>query len=470
MERMSALDAAFGELEDTDAALAIASAAVFSGPAPGLDAILHLFRHKIHLLPRMRQRMRAVPFGVGRPLWVDDPDFDVRRHVHAAVLARPGGTEELTEFVGQLMSTRLDPERPLWQIWVVDGLARGRWALVFKIHHSMSDGLSGIAMLNRIFDESPNAPLPAADHWVPESQPRAGTLLRSAAHQQARARNLAISRLVRAMLRPDRSGRELVGAARGLGGYLRALRPGPRSGLNGSLTAQRQFCVAEARLSDVAVVRAAFGGTINDVVLAMVASGLRALFEQRGTATTEHLVRCMVPVSVRTADSAGGQGGLPMNNEVSAVFADLPVEFADPQSRYSAVVTRIAQLKSSHEAQAGVLLSEVADLIPPPLLALGLHAAFRLPQRSLATIVTNVPGPRRPLYALGARMLANYPYVPIANHVRLATAVTSYDGRLYLGITSDPESMPDVAVMRDGVERGLAELVAVADAHARTAR
>ena len=454
MEHMSPLDAAFWQLEDSHAGLHIASVAVFEGPPPSIGQLRRLYARKLHLVPRLRQRMRPVLLGLGRPAWVDDPTFDLAYHLRHTAVPHPGGPAQLSALMGRLMSNHLDPERPLWEAWVVDGLAHGRWAIVSKLHHSMVDGIAGISVLERIFDTSPDAALPPPDRWEPEPQPGPLGLVRSALVEDARAAADAARATVTVGAHPRRSARRAAGVVQGLGRYATALRPVPASRLSGRLGAPRGYDTASVRMADVQRVRDRLGGSINDVVLAIVTGALRELILSRHERLVPHEVRCLVPVSVR---ALGAHDEL--DNRVSALLADLPVEIADPVQRYVAVCAHTRALKASHEAEAGVLVTTVARYLPPPLLTLGLRTVFRLPQRWITTVITNVPGPPRPIYALGRRLIANYPYVPIADRVRIGVAVTSYDRTLHFGITSDHDSAPDAGVLRAGIERGIGELL-----------
>lgn len=459
MDRMSPLDSGFWHLEDGHASLHIASTAVFEGPVPNYAELVRLFQHKLPLIPRYRQRMRGVPFGLGRPVWVDDHDFDLTYHLRRTALPQPGSDEQLRRLVGRLMSQRLDRDKPLWETFAVEGLEDGRWALVTKIHHSMVDGLAGLDVLSRLLDTTPDAQLPPIEYWEPEPEPGVAALLGTALLDRVSAAGRAARGLAAAPLRPRHSAEMVAVGVRGLVDYAGALRPITATSLSGPIGSARRYRWVSVDLADVARVRRAFGGSVNDVVLAIVTHGFRELLHSRGEPPDPHAVRSLVPVSVRRPDERGR-----LNNRVSALLAELPVEFSDPVSAYRAVTVRMRELKSSPEAPAGELVTELADLLPPPLLAAVLHAAFRFPQRVLTTVTTNVPGSQQPLYALGRRMLMNYPYVPIADRLRIGVAVTSYDDRLYFGLTCDRDSVPDIDVVTGGIADGLAELVKAADA------
>ncbi len=453
MERMSPLDAGFWSLEDRHAALHIGSVAVFEGPVPAHHELRELFCRKLRLIPRYRQRMRRVPFAIGRPVWVDDPGFDLDYHLRRTAVAAPGSTEQLQRLVGRLMSQRLDPDRPLWESWIVEGLDGGRWAMVSKLHHSMVDGIAGIGVLSAILDEQPDADPGQVTDWEPAPGPSSVSVLARALADGALTAGQTARRLSGAALHPAGAVTAVGETVTGMRHFAGAIRPVSGNSLSGPLGSPRRYRSIEVDLADVATVRDALGGSINDVALALVTRGLRELLTARGETPDPHGVRCLVPVSVRAPEH-----GDRADNHVSALLLELPVEFDDTRSRYDAVLARMRRLKASHEAEAGEAVTTLAELVPSALLSAALWAAFRVPQRVLTTVVTNVPGSRVPLYAAGCRMIAHYPYVPIADRIRIGIAATSYDGRLYFGVTCDRASVPDADLITGGIADGLAEL------------
>lgn len=456
---MSPLDAGFRHLENGHASLHIASVAVFAGPPPTYSEVVRLFARKLALVPRYRQKVRRAPFNLVRPMWVDDPSFDLTYHLRRTALPTPGGELQLRNLVGRLMSQRLDREKPLWESWIVEGLEDGRWALISKIHHSMLDGAGAMDPLSTILDTAADPDLSPAPDWVPSPEPGLGHLIGSALLDPVAMTTHFVRGLASAAARPQRTAKLVTAGARGLIGYAAAARPIASTSLTGPIGSPRRYRWITVDRADVERVRGALGGSGNDVLLAIVTRGFRDLLLSRGESPHPHAVRCLVPVSAsRSADHAR------VDSKVSALLAELPVEFADPLSSYRAITARMRQLKSSHEAAIGELVTELAAYVPAPVLAVALHAAIRLPQRALTTVATSVPGPRQPLFALGRRMLALYPYVPIADRLRIGIAVTSYDGRLFFGVTCDRDSVPDVDVLTAGIADGLSELVKVADA------
>lgn len=465
MDRTSALDSAFLHVETGTAALHIASVAIFAGPAPTHAEVLAALGRKLPLVPRCRQRLAHVPFALGRPVWVDDEDFDLERHVHRGAVAAPGGATELRELVERLLSEPLDHTVPLWDDWVIEGLEGGHWALLTKVHHTMVDGIAGTDLLTTMLDQSPEPSPAVPDDWQPESPPTAWQLTVDAVRDglalragELRSLPRAIGATVSGGLRhPREATRAALTTARGLAGFAVNARPTPGSSLSGPIGRDRGYGWTEIDLDTVLAVHDRLGGTVNDLVLAVVAGAFRDLLLARGEEPAAHSVRTLVPVSVRRPDQRGT-----FDNRVSAILADLPVELSDPHDRLTEMSIRMRALKDSHEAQVGEQIAGIADALPPLPLAAVLHLAFRLPHRNLTTVVTNVPGPTGRLHLAGRPMLATYPYVPIADRLRSGIAVTSYDGRLLFGITTDRDSMPDAHLLVDAITTGFADLAALA--------
>jgi diacylglycerol O-acyltransferase / wax synthase len=450
MQRLSSQDASFLHVEDSVSHMHIGVVGILEGPAPSYEAFAKRVEAHLPNVLRYRQTVRFVPLALGRPVWVDDPHFNLRYHLRRTALPAPGGDDELRALVGRVMSHQLDRHRPLWEMWVIEGLSEGRWALISRLHHSMVDGVAGAELLSAILDEAPD-PAPAAiTPWRPERQPSGAELAARALAHRAASPVDGLRLLASA---PRAVAQRALEASSGLPTLGGALRPLPRCSLNGAIGPHRRWDWARAQLSDVRMVRGAFGGTINDVVLSAVAGGFRDLLISRGE-STERVVRSLVPVSVRAADEHGQY-----NNRVSAIFADLPVHIADPVQRLFAVTKQTRHLKQSHEAIAGDALVALSGFAPAMLLSLGLQSATRMPQRSVNTVTTNVPGPQRPLYAAGSRMLECFPYVPLAAHVRVGVAIFSYDGALTFGVTGDYDRAPDIDVLCRAIERAIAALV-----------
>jgi diacylglycerol O-acyltransferase / wax synthase len=473
MDRTSVLDSAFLHVETGTAALHIASLAIFAGPAPTQAEVRAAIARKLPLVPRCRQRLAHVPFALGRPVWVDDPEFDLGRHIHRAAVAAPGGTEELREIAERLLSEPLDHTMPLWEDWVLEGLAGDQWALLTKVHHTMVDGIAGTDLLSTMLEASPDWSPVWTDSWHPEPAPgrwrlatdavREGTALRLSELLAAPA---AVGSAVREGLRhPLSTAGSAAQTARGLAGFARNARPTAESSLVGPIGRDRGYGWTEVDLEVVLAIHDRLGSTVNDLVLAAVTNAFRELLLSRGETPMPNSVRTLVPVSVRRPDQRGD-----LDNRVSAILAELPVELDDPRDRLTEVAIRMRALKASHEAQVGEQVTEIAEALPALPLAALLHLAFRLPHRNLTTVVTNVPGPTHRLHLAGRPMLAPYPYVPIADRLRSGIAVTSYEGRLLFGVTTDRDSMPDAHVLVDGIGAGFAELAEIAGIAATTER
>jgi diacylglycerol O-acyltransferase len=449
MQRLSPQDASFLHLEDAVSHMHIGAIAIMESPPPTYEEVAGRVLANLPGVPRYRQAVHHVPLALGRPVWVDDPHFNLRYHLRRTALPHPGGDEELRLLIGRVMSQQLDRHKPLWEMWVVEGLSERRWALVTKVHHSMVDGVSGAELLSAILDEQPDPEPAAPDDWRPERAPSGRELAVRALARRA----LSPVGAVRSLLRSPRAAAALAGeTAQGLLTMTGILRPPEASTLNGPIGPHRRWDWARSELSDVKLVRSVLGGTVNDVVLTAIAGGFRELLASRGEGT-DRVVRTLVPVSVRSPEEQGEY-----NNRVSAIFADLPVGIADPAERLAAVRRQMEHLKHSHEAVAGDVLVEMSGFAPAMLLSIALRTATHVPQRSVNTVTTNVPGPQRPLYVAGRRMLECFPYVPLGGHVRVGVAIFSYDGRLTFGVTGDYDRAPDIEVLCAGIERSMSEL------------
>jgi len=457
---MSPLDASFLELEDEDrhASLAIASIAVLEGPAPSYEEFVAAVAGRLPLVPRYRHKARQVPFDLGRPVWVDDPHFDLRYHLRQTALPAPGGDEQLRHLMERVMAQRLDRERPLWECWLVEGLEGGRWAVLTKVHHCMVDGVSGTDLYRVFFDLTPE-PFPGVtDDWSSTPEPSTLRLTAAALGELARSPVDQVRALRRALRTPGQLLHRSADIARGLVALAGALVPAEASSLSGPVGQPRRYRTARASLADIKNVRRVLGGTVNDVVLAAIAGAFRTLLLDRGEQPGRHVIRSLVPVSVR----APGEEGI-YENRVSLLLAYLPVDIVDPVERLAAMRTHLATLKASKEADAGEALTSIARYEPFPLLSLGARLLFRLPQRNIVTVTTNVPGPTWPLYAFGHRVVEILPYVPIATTLRFGVSIFSYCGQVTFGITGDRDHTADIDVLTHGIEDSLAELVAAAE-------
>jgi diacylglycerol O-acyltransferase / wax synthase len=456
LNRMSAQDASFLHIESDVSPMHVGGVSIFEGPPPPFADVLAMVEGKLAFVPRYRQVVRSLPLALARPVWVDDPHFNLGYHVRRTALPDPGGEQELRALVGRVMSQNLDRAKPLWEMWVVEGLGEGRWALFSKVHHCMVDGVAGTDLMTVLLDKERYPERPPARPWAPTPGPSSARLLAEAIVELGTNPFAAAQQLGGALRAPRQFAGLLEETSRGLIGFAGIARRPPRSSLNGPLGPHRRWGWARGRLSDVQLVRGALGGTVNDVVLAAITHGFRELLLSRGE-PVDRVLRTLVPVSVRRPGERGSY-----NNRVSAIFAELPIGIEDPAQRLESIHAQMADLKESKQAVAGEALTSLSGFAPPMLLALGARLASKLPQRNVNTGTTNVPGPQFPLYLAGRRMLESFPYIPLFANVRVAVAIFSYDGALSFGISGDYDTAPDIDVLSDGIEHGLGQLVELA--------
>ena len=462
MDRLSPLDASFLHIENDVNHMHIGSVGIFEGPPPTYEELTSTVGGRLALVPRYRQKVAMVPLSLGRPVWVDDPHFNIEYHVRHTALPEPGGEPELRRLVGRVMSQPLDRGKPLWEIWMAEGLEDGRWAMVSKVHHCLVDGVSGAELLAVLLDLSPEVPAPVDDGWHAAAEPSPLRLARDAVvdlmtspYEQVRAAGSIVRR-------PRHALDALRELATGSVALSRIVRPTPQTSLTGPIGPHRRYAWTAADLADIKRIRHAHGGTVNDVVLALITRGFRDLLRSRGEATDGRVIRTLVPVSVRARSGSGpAEGDGTMENKVSAMFAELPVGLDDPLARLQAISTQLDDLKQSKQAVAGEALTSLSGFAPPMLLALGTRVATRAAHRmgQLDTVTTNVPGPQFPLYLCGRRMLRTCPYVPLAAPLRVGVAIFSYDGELVFGVTGDYDCAPDIDVLVRGISNGLTELL-----------
>ncbi len=469
MDSLEPLDAMFVEAEDEDknTSMAIASIAVFEGPAPSHKEVLALIAGRLPLVPRYRQKLHTMPFRLRRPVWIDDPDFDLAYHVRRTALPEPGGDQQLADLMARVMSHRLDRDHPLWEYWVVEGLGRDRWALISKVHHCMVDGISGADLYRVLLEPSPGPVTPAAEGEQEEQEqpPSVVSLVGGAAADMMLLAARLAGTLDSALAHPRQAARQVTSAARAVGRFWPSLSPAARSSLSGKIGQQRRYTWARASLEDVKTIKREFGGTVNDVVLAAISGGFRALLLERGEQPEPHQVPSLVPVSIRAQGDEGSFG-----NQVSATVADLPVHIADPVERLAAVRAELDSLKASNEAMIGQTLAALGRYSPYPLASWLVRLVFSLPQRDVVTVTTNVPGPRQQFSWMGRRLEEIIPYVPIASRVRIGISIFSYGGNLAFGITGDYAANPDLDVLARGIEHGVSELLLAAESRAAEPR
>lgn len=458
MDQLQARDALFLGIESPDVQANIGGAVILEGPAPSRAELAAHIEAKLEFVPRYRQRVRSLPMRIGSPVWADDADFDINHHLLTARLRPPGTEDQLAAYVADDAHKHLCRERPLWEIHLIEGLEDGRWALLFKVHHAMVDGIAATDILSLLLDFDPNARAGDVSDWNPEPATRRKMFAETISGPQGPT--LPLRDIRRVMQSPRAAAGRIRSAARSAMPLGRKLISSPdHMPLNGEIGPYRRWATAEADLSEMKTIGRRLGGTVNDVVLAAVTSGFRSLLLSRGEPLEEIELRTMVPVSIRRQDQMGK-----FANYVSAVFVDLPVSTRSPTERLRMVREQMEHQKAIAGDAAGEMLFALADYVPPPLFALGEKIGWRVAgtERLMNTIATNVPGPQAPLFCLGRRAAKVFPYVMLAKNIRLTTAIFSYDGGVYFGVTGDYDTIPDIKVMTDGIEAGVAELLAAA--------
>jgi diacylglycerol O-acyltransferase / wax synthase len=468
MDRMSALDAGFFYAESENTPMHVGSVAVFDGPAPTYGDVVRLILSKLPKVPRYRQRVKPVPLQLGRPLWVDDPHFQILYHVRHTAVPKPGSDEQLRNLAGRVLGQRLDMAKPLWELWLVEGLADDKWALISKVHHCMVDGVAGTDLMQLMFDLDPDAKHEAPQDWTPQRSPSSLSLVTGAVSEAMTHPLQQLSSLptlgtaVHAAKEIAHSGRTIAQTVPSLA--KQAITPTARS-LNGPIGPHRRWAWTDGKFEEFKAVRTALGGTVNDVVLTAITAGFRDLLQGRGELTSDKLVvRSMVPVSVRRPDQKGS-----LNNQVSAVFVDLPVGLADPVDRLASIRGQMDEYKKAMGAVDANSIISMGNYVAPTLLAMGVRAALQAGQMWCQAVTTNVPGPRVPLYVLGHRMAGATAYVPIAGGTRCSIGIFSYLNTMTFGINADFDGYPDVDVLSGGIRRGIEELLAVAQQRSATA-
>jgi WS/DGAT/MGAT family acyltransferase len=412
---------------------------------------------RLHLVPRFRQKVVFVPGNVARPVWVDDSDFDVEFHLRRAALPSPGGRKELADFVQRVHSRPLDRSKPLWETYFIEGMEDGLVAILSKAHHAMIDGISGVDIATVMFDFSPEPTILAPEPWVPEPEPSSAQLLRDAVRDQVTNPIAGAAHTVQSVLRAP------MGLARGLGSALTGVRDlvgagtPPGGPFDGRIGSYRRFAMTEAPVFRYKEIKDGLGGTVNDVVLTVIASSLHKLMEARGEQTRDRVLRAMVPVSVRSDAEK-----MALGNRVSMIFVDLPVGPVSPEERLASIRDRTKGLKESMMAVGAESIMNLGTWAPPTLHALAARLASRT--RWFNLVVSNVPGPQIPMYVAGARMLAAYPVMPLAENVGLSTAVTSLAGTMAFGFTGDWDLVADLDALPLYVDESITELSKAAGA------
>jgi len=456
-DRLSGLDSSFLHLERDGTHMHVASTTLFEGPAPPYLEFRAHIESRLHLVPRFRQKLRFVPFGQGRPVWVDDPHLNLAYHVRHTALPDPGSEQQLRNLAARIFSQQLDRSKPLWELWLIEGLKGGRFAIVGKTHHCMVDGVSGVDITTVLFDaqKEPADSAEPLDRWVPEPEPNGAQLLSEALFRRA-IDPREITRGIRRVMRgPRRALRKATDAVVAAGTFAWAGIAAPASPFNFDVGPHRRFAWVRASLADMKHVKNELGGTVNDVILAAVAGALGRYMRARGHPTVNLELRAMVPVSVRTQDQHGALG-----NQVTTMMAPLPVWCEDPVRRLQLVRQSMGDLKKSKQAMGATLLTQLADFAPPTVA--GQAARLQSRQRFFNLVVTNIPGPQFPLYLMGRRMERVFPMVPLAKNQGLCVGVMSYDGQVNFGLIGDYDGMPDLEDVARELEDSIGELIEAA--------
>ncbi len=466
-ERLSPLDASSFYLEEGVAPRHVGGVSVFARPRSGLDyeVLVWLVEQRISLVPRYRQKVREVPGRLARPVWVDDTEFDITYHVRRSALPKPGSDVQLHDLVARLLSRPLDRSRPLWEMYLVEGLARGRIAVITKTHQAMVDGVSALEIGQVILDVTARPRETQEALWMPQPEPSGVQLIAAAMAEAVQRPGEAVDTVRWAVRDAAATVGKVVtavgGAADAVQGVLRtAASPAPTSPLNVAISRQRRFAVAKTRLQDYRLVRTAYGCTVNDVVLAVVAGAMRNWLLSRGeSVTASTTVRAMVPMSV-TGDPERPHVslGLP-GSQVSSFVLDLPAGEPNPVVRLSQVAHATRGHAESGRSVGADVLMRLSGFAPPTLHALSARVASSLSRRMFNVLISNVPGPQFPLYATGARMVEIYPVVPLARNQALTIGLTSYDGGVFYGLNADRDAMSDIEVLAALLGEALEELV-----------
>lgn len=452
MDRLNTFDAGFLDAEDADphVSLAVGAVSILDGPLPDRDALATLIGDRIAAVPRLRQVVRRQPFDLSAPEWVEDPALDMAHHIRRAALPHPGDDAALFRFTAEAMESRLDRERPLWQCWIIEGLAADRWALLMKVHHCIADGIAAMHLLAGLGDGGEGQTYVGAIRaaHAPPHRPRTLPTLTADPRTLVRGVVNSVSALT-------------YSTAVTVGGTVQILdsllRPGPKSAFNGPVSTMRRYSAAQVPLADVASVCQAFDVTLNDVALSAITDSFRAALQRRGEVPRRTSLRTLVPVSVRPGAAMGE-----LDNRISVMLPHLPVDESDPLEQLRTVHRRMARVKSGGQRQAGGMAVAALKLVPFALTSRVVRLLTSLPQRGVVTLATNVPGPRHHLQVMGREVVRMLPIPPVALRMRAAVAILSYGDDLVFGITADFDAFPDVDDLADGIAGAITRLATVA--------
>jgi diacylglycerol O-acyltransferase len=458
LDRLSAVDASFLHQEQDGAHMHVGAGIIFEGPPPTLEEFLEHLESRMHLVPRYRQKLAFPPLQAGRPFWVDDPNFNIEYHVRHTALPHPGELEQLRLLASRIFSQRLDRSKPLWEIWLVQGLTRNRFALITKTHHAMIDGISGVDLASVLFDLDPVPSKVEPEPWTPAPAPSDAQLIAEGVKDVAREPVHLAGRALGAVRDPGRALSSVTEGLEGIGEIAWAnLNPAPETPLNVPIGSHRRIIRVHSRLDDFKAVKNSLGGTVNDVVLTVVTGGLRKWLRSRGVRTEGLELRSLVPVSIRTELERGGLG-----NRIAVMRGPLPVYSDDPVETLGIVRDAMEGIKQSKQALGAEVISGLERFAPPTLLAQASRLNFST--RLFNLIVTNVPGPQFPLYLLGREMEQLVPIAFLPEDHALAIAIMSYNGNVDFGLLGDYDAMPDLDFVGQSIKGSLGELLRAAGA------
>jgi WS/DGAT/MGAT family acyltransferase len=454
MDRLTSVDASFLTNESPTSHMHIGGVTVFEGPPPSYDDLLEHIESRLHLVPRYRQKLAIPPVETGRPFWVDDPQFHLGYHVRHSALPAPGDEDALRRMAARVFSQQLDRTKPLWELWLVEGLRKKRFALISKTHHALVDGVAGVDIATVLFDIKPvpETPPPRED-WIPRPEPSGVNLAARGIEGVAKTPIRFGRRIAAAISSPGSAAKNIQAAAEGLGEVAwEFANPAPEVPLNQPIGPHRRYVWVSGDLNEFKRIKSALGGTVNDVVLTAVAGSMRRWLRARGVRTEGLELRALVPVSIRPS-GAGGELG----NQIAAVRGPLPVYVEDPVQRLRVVRESMDGVKSSKKALGAEVITRFNDFAPPTLLAQASRINFST--RLFNMIVTNVPGPQFPLYMLGRELLDIFPVAFLPENHALAIAIMSYNGKIDFGLLGDYDAMEDVTLVAEGIEAEIKQLL-----------
>ena len=463
LDRLSPIDAGFLAQERPNTHMHIGGVILLEDGGPSYDEFLAHIRSRLHLVPRYRQKLAEPPLETGRPVWIDDPTFNLEYHVRHSALPEPGDREALWRLLSRIFSQALDRSKPLWEVWLVEGLESGEVAIISKSHHALVDGVSGVDLATVLFDVSPQPREESpSEPWVPQPEPTPAQLAAKGVEGLVRRAMELGAGAVGVVADPGGLVRRASEVGEGLSEVVRTfMTPPPDTPFNVAPGPHRRYATVDAELAELKEIKDAFGGTVNDVVLTVVGGGLAHFMRERGMDTTGMELRACVPVSIRTDATKESLG-----NEITIMMAPLPVDEGDAIARLRRVSAEMDDLKSSKQALGAQAIASMQDFAPPTIFAQASRLNFA--GRMYNLLVTNVPGPQFPLYVLGHRMRRVYPIPFLAGDRALAIAIMSYDGGMNFGLLGDFDAMPDLDVVAEGIEGSLAGLLQLARRAKRT--